>query len=108
MQAAGVRTLAISAKEKLRRLLGAGGLPTASAELANECAVPDYGIENIAALVGRSAPGIYDWELSAYALEMGLAVHRAVRLELLYVSLTDYVQHKDPPGGQDSIQFFER
>src|SRR5438477_12184822 len=50
----------------------------------------------------------YDWELSAYAMEIGLAVHRRVGLELLYVSLTDYVQHKEPPGGEMADCFFRR
>ena len=108
MQAHGVRTLAISAKDKLRKLLGAGGVPSVSAERADECALPASAIENITALVGRPQPRIYDWELSAYAMEMGLAIHRAVGLDLLYVSLTDYVPHKDPPGGAAAIQFFER
>ena len=56
--------------------------------------MPTYEIQDVAALVGRRQPGIYDSELSAYAMEIGLAVHREVGLELLYVSLTDYVQHK--------------
>ncbi len=40
---------------------------------------------------------------SHYAMEIGLAVHRAVAagLGLLYVSLTDFVQHKEGPGRGD-------
>jgi phosphonoacetate hydrolase len=41
-------------------------------------------------------------------MEVGLAVHRRVRLDLLYVSLTDYVQHKQPPGGDLADRFFCR
>jgi phosphonoacetate hydrolase len=108
MQAAGARVLAVSAKEKLRRLLGAGDVPSVSAERADECGAVVYGIDNVAALVGRAQPGIYDWDLSAYAMEIGLAVHRRVGLDLLYVSLTDYVQHKEAPGGALADAFFER
>jgi hypothetical protein len=32
-----------------------------------------------------------------------LAVHRRTPLDLLYVSLTDYVQHKQPPGGETAL-----
>ena len=41
-----------------------------------------------------------------YAMEIGLAVHRQVGLDLLYVSLTDYVQHKQAPGGEMADCFF--
>jgi phosphonoacetate hydrolase len=59
--------------------------------------------------VGRPNPGIYEWDLSHYAMEIGLAVHRRVGgLDLLYVSLTDYVQHKQPPGGDLADRFFRR
>src|SRR5262249_15236047 len=64
-----------------------------------------WGIHDIRALVGRPNPDIYDWDLSHYAMEMGLAVHRQVGLDLLYVSLTDYVQHKHPPGAAESDRF---
>ncbi|HEX8968031.1 MAG TPA: alkaline phosphatase family protein [Chloroflexota bacterium] len=105
MRAAGVRVLAVSAKDKLRRLLGAGGVPSVSAERAAEYALPDYGVEDMAALVGRPPPGIYEWQLSMYAMEMGLAIHRRVGLELVYVSLTDFVQHTRAPGEPLSDEF---
>src|ERR1700688_768306 len=41
-------------------------------------------------------------------MEIGLAVHRRVGLDLLYVSLTDYVQHKQAPGGEMADRFFRR
>ncbi|MCC6626272.1 MAG: phosphonoacetate hydrolase [Chloroflexi bacterium] len=95
---AGARVLAVTTKDKLRRLLAAGGTPAVSAERPS--GVPAHGIADVTALVGRPAPGIYNWEISAYALEIGLAAHRqAGGLDLLYVSLTDYVQHKETPGG---------
>jgi phosphonoacetate hydrolase len=108
LHATGARVLAVSAKEKLRRLLGAGDVPSISAEQADRHRLPEYEIQDVVALVGRRQPGIYDWELSAYAMEIGLAVHREVSLDLLYVSLTDYVQHKQAPGGVLADCFFER
>jgi phosphonoacetate hydrolase len=108
LHATGAKVLAVSAKEKLRRLLGAGDVPSISAEEADRHALPAYAIPDVTALVGRRQPGIYDWQLSAYAMEIGLAVHRQVGLELLYVSLTDYVQHKQAPGGVLADCFFQR
>ena len=109
MQRAGVRVLAVTAKEKLRRLLGHGGVPAVSAELAHRLGLPAYGVENVRALVGKDNPGIYDWDLSHYALEIGLAAHRRLGgLDLLYVSTTDFVQHKQGPGGDLSDRFLVR
>src|SRR5262249_27790699 len=43
-----------------------------------------------------------------YAMEMGLALHARVSAALLYVSLTDYVQHKEAPGGEMANRFYAR
>jgi phosphonoacetate hydrolase len=108
MARAGVGVMCVTAKDKLRRLLGAGGVPSVSAEKANELELPALGIGTLADLVGRPAPGIYDWDLSHYALEIGLALHRRDPggLSLLYVSLTDFVQHKEPPGSELADRFY--
>ena len=107
MQRAGARVLAVTAKEKLRRLLGRGDVPAVSAELAHEMGIPAYGVGDVRALVGHPNPGIYEWDLSHYAMEIGLAAHRAVGgLDLLYVSTTDFVQHKEGPGGELADRFF--
>ncbi|WP_437319996.1 phosphonoacetate hydrolase [Sorangium sp. So ce385] len=113
MEQAGVRTLCITAKDKLRALLGAcregGPRPISlSAEKAHEQALPEHGIASITAAVGRENPSIYDWDISHYAMEMGLALHERVSATLLYVSLTDYVQHKEPPRGPMSDRFYAR
>jgi phosphonoacetate hydrolase len=113
MEQAGVRTLCITAKDKLRALLGAcregGPRPIAlSAEKAHEQAIPELGVTSITAAVGRKNPSIYDWDVSHYAMEMGLALHERVGATLLYVSLTDYVQHKEPPRGPTSDRFYAR
>lgn len=107
-QAAGHPTLAVTAKDKLRRLLARGGVPSVSSERAHELRLDAYGIESIVDLVGRPNPHIYDWQASAYAMDVGLAVHRAVGpLSLVYLSLTDYVQHHEPPGSDLANRFYE-
>lgn len=105
---AGARVLMVTAKDKLRRLLGSENVPSTSAERAHQFGLPAFGVQDVPALVGRPNPGIYEWDLSHYAMEVGLAVHRRVQLDLLYVSLTDYVQHKQPPGGELADRFFVR
>lgn len=113
LERAGVRTLCVTAKDKLRALLGAVQDPAVrapislSAERAHEQTIP--GDERtIPAIVGRGNPSIYDWDISHYAMEMGLALHARARASLLYVSLTDYVQHKEAPGGPMADRFYAR
>ncbi|MBI3979347.1 MAG: alkaline phosphatase family protein [Chloroflexi bacterium] len=109
LQRVGAAVLCVTAKEKLRRLLAAGGVPAVSAERAHEQALPAFKLDDVVGLVGRPNPGPYEWDLSHYALEIGLAVSRAVGpLDLLYVSLTDFVQHKQPPGGPLADLFYRR
>jgi phosphonoacetate hydrolase len=105
--AAGVPVLAVTTKEKLRRLLAAGGVPCVSAENADTQALP--GIDGpVAGLVARPKPGIYAWDCSAYALELGLVLAERLEVELLYVSLTDAVQHASAPGEELSDRYLAR
>jgi phosphonoacetate hydrolase len=105
----GARVLCVTAKDKLRRLLAHGDVPATSAEKAHECPLPAYGVEDVVALVGRRNPGPYEWDMSHYALEIGLAISRTVgTLDLLYVSTTDFVQHAEGPGGQMADCYFRR
>jgi phosphonoacetate hydrolase len=100
---AGVSVLAVTTKDKLRRLLAAGGVPCVSAEHADVQGID--GVPRVSDLVERSKPGIYDWDCSHYALELGLALAERLDTQLLYVSLTDFVQHADPPGGELSDRY---
>jgi phosphonoacetate hydrolase len=106
----GVRTLVVTAKDKLRALLGAtregGPAPLAlSAERAHEARLDGVPVVD---LVGRKNPGIYEWDISHYAMEMALAIHDRIGAKVVYVSLTDYVQHKEPPRGPMSDRFHAR
>ena len=108
MRAAGVPVLCVTAKDKLRRLLGAGDVPSVSAEKAADLHLAELGIGRLVDLVGHAPPSIYEWDLSHYALRIGLAAHQAISggLGLLYVSLTDFVQHKEAPGGPLADRFY--
>ncbi|MGH7869834.1 MAG: alkaline phosphatase family protein, partial [Candidatus Dormibacteraceae bacterium] len=102
-----VPVLMVTAKKKLCRLLGAGEVPSVSAEDASEQSLADFGIASITQLVGAGAPDIYDPAISHYAMRIGLMAHRACGgLGLLYVSLTDRVQHAVPPGHPLSDTFY--
>ena len=94
--AAGVPTLVVTVKDKLRRLLAAPGLPCVSVEKAELHDVPT-GIE-LRELIERPVPGVYEWDCSPYALELALVLAQRLGSALTYVSLTDYVQHAHAPG----------
>jgi phosphonoacetate hydrolase len=109
VQRAGCRVLCVTAKDKLRRMLVHGDVPGTSAEKAHEYSIPAYDIDNVAGLVGRKNPGPYEWDMSAYCLEIGIAVSkRAGLLDLMYLSTTDFVQHAEAPGGEMADRFYQR
>jgi phosphonoacetate hydrolase len=100
----GVRALCVTAKDKLRRLLAVGGVPAFSAESAHEQTLDDG--TPIIDVIGRPNPGIYDWELSPYAIDLALALAQRAQATLVYVSLTDFVQHAAAPGSELADRFY--
>jgi len=101
---AGVPALCVTAKDKLRALLASGGVPAFSAELAHEQSLEDG--TPITDVVGRPNPGIYDWELSPYTVDLALALARRLEARLVYASLTDFVQHSAAPGEPIADEFY--
>jgi phosphonoacetate hydrolase len=101
---AGVPALCVTAKDKLRRLLATGGVPAFSAELAHEQTLSDG--TPITDVVGRANPGIYDWELSIYTIDLALALAGRLEARLVYASLTDFVQHSAAPGEPLADDFY--
>lgn len=110
MALAGVPTAVVTAKDKLRRAL-AKGLPIGphgiaiSAERANEARAATHGIGELPAFVGAPVPDQYSAELSLFVLDAGLALLRAGRAQLLYLSLSDYVQHRHAPDEPEARAF---
>jgi phosphonoacetate hydrolase len=98
-----VPAVCVTAKDKLRRLLGAGGVPAFSAELAHEQRLDDG--TPIVELAGPN-PGIYDWELSPYTIDLALAIAARTGARLVYASLTDFVQHAAAPGEPMADDFY--
>lgn len=103
--AAGEPVLAVTTKHKLASLLGCGGVPCYSVEGA---AAQTFAGRPVESVVGAPAPGIYDWEASLYAVRLGHALGQLLSARLVYVSLTDYVQHAEPPGGPMSDAYWRR
>ena len=106
---AGQQVAAITTKDKLRLLLAHGwqGI-NFSVEKAHEVEPATHGIADVLDLVGRENPGIYDPEASVYCIEAGARLLERYDLDLLYLSTTDFVQHKWAPGEPEANAFYAR
>jgi phosphonoacetate hydrolase len=108
---AGARVVAITAKDKLRRQLGKGldvsrGNVCFSSEKADRCTLADNGIEQVLELVGRPLPEMYSMELSLFVLDAGIRLLETGHRDLLFLSLTDWVQHKYAPNEGAARRFY--
>jgi phosphonoacetate hydrolase len=109
---AGARVVSVTAKDKLRKQLGKNldvskGNISFSSELASRCTLRENGIENVLDFVGMPQPGMYSMELSLFVLEAGIRLLERNRPDLLYLSLTDYVQHKYAPHEAEAKRFYQ-
>ena len=110
---AGAKVVSITAKDKLRKQLAKGldvskGHVSFSSEFAGRCTLAENGIENVLELVGMAQPDMYSMELSLLVLEAGIKLLQARRPELLYLSLTDWVQHKWSPEEDAAWRFYQK
>jgi phosphonoacetate hydrolase len=95
----GAKVAVVTAKDKLRALLGHGlqGI-CFSAEKADQTTQAVNGIDGALALVGMPLPSVYSAALSEFVFAAGVKLMQRDRPDLVYLSTTDYVQHKSAPG----------
>jgi phosphonoacetate hydrolase len=104
---AGAKVAVVTAKDKLRKLLGKGMAGICfSAEKANETTEAEHGIDNALAYVGRPLPSVYSADLSEFVFAAGVKLLKDRRPDIMYLSTTDYVQHKAAPGSPDANSFY--
>ncbi|HJP31264.1 MAG TPA: phosphonoacetate hydrolase [Candidatus Latescibacteria bacterium] len=108
----GVDVATVTTKDKLRAFLSQGLPSTAirfSVEKAHEATLEINGIEAVSDMVGRDNPGIYDPEASVFCIEAGARLMtRTPAPRVLYLSTTDFVQHKHVPGTAVANTFYAR
>jgi phosphonoacetate hydrolase len=95
----GAKVAVVTAKDKLRTLLGhrLKGI-CFSAEKADQATQASHGIERVLELVGMPLPSVYSAALSEFVFAAGVKLMQRDRPDLMYLSTTDYVQHKFAPG----------
>ena len=96
---AGAKVAVVTAKDKLRALLGhkMSGI-CFSSERANEATKAANGIDGVPAMVGMAVPSVYSAELSEFVFAAGVKLMERHPPDVMYLSTTDYVQHKVAPG----------
>lgn len=103
----GAQVAIVTAKEKLRRLLGKdlSGI-CFSAENAADARLETHGIENVPAWLQKPVPDVYSAALSEFVFAAGVKLLETRRPDLMYLSTTDYVQHKFAPGTEAANAFY--
>jgi phosphonoacetate hydrolase len=96
---AGVKAVVVTAKDKLLKVLAYEMTGIAfSSEYADKANLKDNGIANVEMLVGRPRPDQYSADLSLFVLDAGVKLLSSARPRIVYLSTSDYVQHKYAPG----------
>ncbi|WP_088278429.1 alkaline phosphatase family protein [Ideonella sp. A 288] len=122
----------VTAKDKLRKLLGKGMFESGSAgsndsprgtdgagagqgarssicfssEKADAVTVAENGIDDVLGLVKRPVPDVYSAALSEFVFAAGVALMATRRPDVMYLSTTDYIQHKHAPGTEGANAFY--
>lgn len=109
---AGFRVAMVTAKDKLRALLGAGlkfdeGRAVAfSSERSGETTLEEHGIDNASKWLGMDVPEVYSAELSEFVFAAGVKLLKEFKPDVMYLSTTDYIQHKFAPDQKGALDFY--
>jgi len=109
---AGVKIAIVTAKDKLRKLLGNGlqfndkRAICFSAEKSDQVNILENGIENVNDWLGMSVPEVYSQNLSEFVMAAGVKIMDEFKPDIMYLSTTDYIQHKYAPGHEVANKFY--
>lgn len=104
---AGKSVAVVTAKDKLRALLGhkMRGI-CFSSEKSDQVTQEVNGISNVLGLVGKPVPSVYSAELSEFVFAAGVKLMHEYKPDVMYLSTTDYIQHKYAPGTEGANSFY--
>jgi phosphonoacetate hydrolase len=114
---AGARVAVVTAKDKLRALLGAGlkfdedRAIAFSSERSGTTTKAEHGIDNASDWLGMPVPEVYSAGLSEFVFAAGVKLLKEWKPDVMYLSTTDYIQHKfapDEQGAKDFYAMFDR
>ena len=110
---AGKKVAVVTAKDKLRALLGdglkfdEGRAICFSSEKSDTTTMAEHGIDNASQWLDREVPEVYSAELSEFVFAAGVKLLAEFKPDIMYLTTTDYVQHKYAPGDAEANAFYE-
>jgi len=109
---AGNKVAIVTAKDKLRALL-ADGLSfdenraiCFSSERSDSTTKAEHGIDNASAWLGEPVPEVYSAALSEFVFAAGVKLLKEFQPDVMYLTTTDYIQHKHAPGDSVANAFY--
>ena len=109
---AGAKIALVTAKDKLRTLLGNGlkfnedRTICFSAEKSDQATKIENGIEKVNDWLGMPVPEVYSQDLSEFVMAAGVKLMEEFKPDIMYLSTTDYIQHKYAPGHEVANKFY--
>lgn len=108
----GAKVAVVTAKDKLRALLGAGlrfdedRARCFSSEKSDTTSVAEHGVDNASAWLGMPVPDVYSAELSEFVFAAGVKLLREWKPDVMYLTTTDFIQHTHAPGTPVANAFY--
>ena len=109
----GFKVAVITAKDKLRTLLGNGlkfddnRAICFSSEKSNQATINQNGIDNVNDWLGMPVPDVYSQGLSEFVMAAGVKILKELKPDIMYLSTTDFIQHKYEPGHEIANKFYQ-
>ena len=108
----GAKIAIVTAKDKLRKLLSHGlkfnesRAICFSSEKSDQANLSENGIEDVNNWLGMEVPNVYSQGLSEFVMAAGVKILNEFNPDIMYLSATDFIQHKYAPGDEVANAFY--
>ena len=108
----GAKIAIVTAKDKLRKLLSHGlkfnesRAICFSSEKSDQANLNENGIEDVNKWLGMEVPNVYSQGLSEFVMAAGVKILNEFNPNIMYLSTTDFIQHKYAPGDEVANAFY--
>ena len=108
----GAKIAIVTAKDKLRKLLSHGlkfnesRAICFSSEKSDQANLSENGIEDVNNWLGMEVPNVYSQGLSEFVMAAGVKILNEFNPNIMYLSTTDFIQHKYAPGDEVANAFY--
>ena len=108
----GAKIAIVTAKDKLRKLLSHGlkfnesRAICFSSEKSDQANLSENGIEEVNKWLGMEVPNVYSQGLSEFVMAAGVKILNEFNPDIMYLSTTDFIQHKYAPGDEVANAFY--